>query len=942
MTAYRYRGTISLYVEDRIPQEAARRQERTARDVLDRLSNQPGVILGDEVGMGKTFVALAVAASVALQDERSRSVVIMVPPSLLQKWKNDAGVFSAKCLAEPDRKSFRFAGAEKPVEFLKYLDDTGKKRNALIFLTHGALNRALEDPWVRVAIIQRALHYRKDTAGLKRALFRILGRLVRMTDVQYRHGDIWPELFTRPTEQWRCFLVERGVLGESADDPVPQAIARALSRFRADGVYAALQRIPRRETKYFDDTLKEARQAITAAIKEVWSDCLRGLNKSERLPLLVFDEAHHLKNAQTRVSSLFHTKESKADAEQVSQGGELDGVFDRMLFLTATPFQLGHDELCSVLERFGGVRWRPEGGRELFRRKIDALRQKLDLGQEAAVRLDKAWGRIQAEDLRVGRTIHPTVEDWWARAKTSPRDLSVAAAEALKRFNEARASLKEAEALLRPWVVRHLKPRHLPRPHAGVPRRRQLPGGAIHPDAAPDGDVGLRISGDAVVPFLLAARAVAGSPGSRPVFAEGLSSSYEAFLDTRAQRRAALAKPVVDHDDEGGKEQPAADATTQWYLDRIACALKTVSSGTASHPKIAATTARVLDLWRKGEKVLVFCHYIATGRALRQTISRAIAERIEKQAAERLGCDRREAMATLRRIGDRFDKKGSPIRRATDDEVERLLLGFPTLKAERQRLLRTVRSYMRTPSFLVRFFPIKSGRILAEDVMRALERPDGSSFTLKKMLGDFFSFLGERCGEEERERYLFAAASLATGSYAAADVRKTFAKDELEQSGRSEVLMPNVRLANGQVSRKTRDMLMLTFNTPLFPEVLIASSVMAEGVDLHLNCRHVIHHDLCWNPSTLEQRTGRVDRIGAKMEKAGKPVDVFLPYVAETQDQKMYRVVMDRERWFKVVMGDRYSVDAETTERLARRVPLPEAAARELMFDLETRVKSRP
>ncbi|WP_367183558.1 helicase-related protein [Lentimicrobium sp.] len=30
-------------------------------------------------------------------------------------------------------------------------------------------------------------------------------------------------------------------------------------------------------------------------------------------------------------------------------------------------------------------------------------------------------------------------------------------------------------------------------------------------------------------------------------------------------------------------------------------------------------------------------------------------------------------------------------------------------------------------------------------------------------------------------------------------------------------------------------------------DILVASSVMAEGVDLHLNCRHIIHHDLCWN-----------------------------------------------------------------------------------------------
>lgn len=109
---------------------------------------------------------------------------------------------------------------------------------------------------------------------------------------------------------------------------------------------------------------------------------------------------------------------------------------------------------------------------------------------------------------------------------------------------------------------------------------------------------------------------------------------------------------------------------------------------------------------------------------------------------------------------------------------------------------------------------------------------------------------------------------------------------------------------------------------------------MAEGVDLHLNCRYTIHHDLCWNPSTLEQRTGRIDRIGAKAETCGAPIHVYLPYVAATQDEKMYRVVMDRERWFSIVMGEDYKVDARTTEKLASRIPLPESAAAELAFRL--------
>jgi superfamily II DNA/RNA helicase len=176
-----------------------------------------------------------------------------------------------------------------------------------------------------------------------------------------------------------------------------------------------------------------------------------------------------------------------------------------------------------------------------------------------------------------------------------------------------------------------------------------------------------------------------------------------------------------------------------------------------------------------------------------------------------------------------------------------------------------------------------------------------------------------------------------TGDMTGREARASFAADELEGRQRGEPLLPNVRLVNGSTKRKTRQRLMLAFNSPFFPEILITSNVLAEGVDLHRCCRVVIHHDLDWNPSVVEQRTGRVDRIGAKVEWAndGEPIRVYMPYLAETQDEKMYRVVMDRERWFSVVMGEKFRVDARTTDKLAQRVPLPESLAGKLAFRLE-------
>jgi superfamily II DNA/RNA helicase len=44
--------------------------------------------------------------------------------------------------------------------------------------------------------------------------------------------------------------------------------------------------------------------------------------------------------------------------------------------------------------------------------------------------------------------------------------------------------------------------------------------------------------------------------------------------------------------------------------------------------------------------------------------------------------------------------------------------------------------------------------------------------------------------------------------------------------------------------------------------VLAATDVAAEGLNLQARCRLVVSLELPWSPSRLEQRAGRVDRIG--------------------------------------------------------------------------------
>jgi hypothetical protein len=154
-------------------------------------------------------------------------------------------------------------------------------------------------------------------------------------------------------------------------------------------------------------------------------------------------------------------------------------------------------------------------------------------------------------------------------------------------------------------------------------------------------------------------------------------------------------------------------------------------------------------------------------------------------------------------------------------------------------------------------------------------------------------------------------------------------------------IVSQVRKVDGRTAVPTRERLALAFNSPLFPEILVSSVVMGEGIDLHRFCRHVIHHDGYWNPSVMEQQTGRLDRIQCKAEMCGQPIHVYQPFIAGGADERMCRVLRDRERWFQIVMGQKFEFDEAASETIAERLPMPEELARPLMFNL-SRWKPEP
>src|SRR5690606_18248191 len=156
--------------------------------------------------------------------------------------------------------------------------------------------------------------------------------------------------------------------------------------------------------------------------------------------------------------------------------------------------------------------------------------------------------------------------------------------------------------------------------------------------------------------------------------------------------------------------------------------------------KLSATVTKVIDLWSKGEKVLVFCHYLATGDSLRIAVSRAIRNWIDTKASEILGCSKEKAEGELASIGSRFDE-GYRLRRLFDDELRPIIHEYHALKEYTDQIMGVILRYFRTPAFLTRYFPLgvqEDDSILLD---KAFEQQDASGLSLLMMIRNFLSFL---------------------------------------------------------------------------------------------------------------------------------------------------------------------------------------------------------
>ncbi len=104
--------------------------------------------------------------------------------------------------------------------------------------------------------------------------------------------------------------------------------------------------------------------------------------------------------------------------------------------------------------------------------------------------------------------------------------------------------------------------------------------------------------------------------------------------------------------------------------------------------------------------------------------------------------------------------------------------------------------------------------------------------------------------------------------------------------------------------------------------ILIGTDALAEGLNLQ-TCGVEINYDAPWNPMRLEQRIGRLDRIGQRHDV----VWIWTYFYEDTVEAQVYQRLLNRIDWFKGVVGPLQPI-LNRVERTIRDLALEEPEQR--------------
>lgn len=915
--------------EEHIAQDVIELQEDTVLAALDILDREPGVLLADEVGMGKTFQTLGILACAFKHDPKTRVMVVTPTRELNEQWYwfahrfNEWGFFRFK----PgifgminDLRELPSRSRKHPVVFAPLSVFTGARAQQERGFLLALWGKYAKIPPRRLAEIRRRIH---------------------AAEVQTAPG--------------------RDFLGHSIQQLARKRLALAFRRAKSETRgFKGLSDLDAEGMSAFDSAAT-VRRALDRARFHVVSTLMRPFN------FLVVDEAHKLKDPWT----------VRAQAVTLVMRKN----YDKAIFLTATPFQLGIKELQQVFQLFDNART----AREDFLKDVERLFDSVRTYQQAYDQFEAAWQYVDDRQAREFARWYELASLGKDPAFHRIADPNVRAM-AERAWTLIRLKEEQVEPSFRQWTLRSLKPgrrgrrqtvvtRLLPDEEAVLPvvlyQRLLLEAGSDGRRRAQPGTIDINMASS-----YSAARA------SRLLHEKGASPSARSYQNIvrKVLRTVPDKHPKLDHvltevlaaGQAGEKtlifcERNASIRALQKSIETAWLQLQMqtwnqvcpgatfdeVFGSGSGRRRMRGLTEKVpprffrgsdelsmalaesfpytlllppgtmselpREFWRASGAVLQHANRLLTQQKVwpavatrldyplaSRCIDQAVAHWFKKNrsgslagygglAANLLHANYPSAGISLMRR-DRGGRAADltrvewSISRSTFDSIlspRRPGIWFPF----RERLARLTPEVRALVVDAVRYYFTRREAAFCAQLLERVGRHDATSEQLRHAIEIWLAEKSSpwRMRIQELLEYLPC-------------LTVAEQKEVLQHLLRSPRVVQNGLIPSSRIARQN------AFNAPFYPMVLIGNQAMQQGLDLHRQCRRIVHYDLRWNPTDLEQRIGRVERHGCLAERfsADKPegrVHIFYPLVNGTADPQLYRSVRVREKWMEFLLG---------------------------------------
>jgi ATP-dependent helicase HepA len=138
---------------------------------------------------------------------------------------------------------------------------------------------------------------------------------------------------------------------------------------------------------------------------------------------------------------------------------------------------------------------------------------------------------------------------------------------------------------------------------------------------------------------------------------------------------------------------------------------------------------------------------------------------------------------------------------------------------------------------------------------------------------------------------------------------------------------------HGELPLLERDRQVARFRDPDGPKVMVCTEVGGEGRNFQF-AHHLVHYDLPWSPATVEQRIGRLDRIGQLHD-----VDIHVFEAPGTFSADVLALLADAVGVFGETVGGLDAVLEDVEPTLTRLALAPEEERRAYVSELSARVR---